>query len=421
MKRKITFTRFLVVTAMVCILATSFLWSSGQKDSETVKLTIMVNFQQTEAVTAALEASIKDFEAEYSNIRIEFIAGTTEYEAMMKSKMAANDLPDLWSTHGWSVMRYSEYLAPLNDQPWVKDLHPSIKPVITSKEGNIFVLPMDVDVAGISYNKDVVAKAGVDVSKIITWDDLYAAMDKVKAIGVTPVHMGGKDFWTIGGFFDWTAPALYVTDKNNYSGDDLKAGVFDTAKWEIIAQMFKDLQQKGYLNVDNLTSTYSDSARALATGTAAFEFLGNYVLAEAWTFNPNANIGFFPIPAYYAGDEPTLISGERTTLGIWKDTKHPEEARLFLNFLARPDQMARIATANAIPAGLLTATSDTGKLKADFDQWVNIRAFPYFDREYLPSGMWDTMCSTGSGILSGDMTPRVAANKMLEDFKNLYK
>ena len=39
---------------------------------------------------------------------------------MMKTKMAANDLPDLWTTHGWSVNRYSEYLRPLNDREWAK-------------------------------------------------------------------------------------------------------------------------------------------------------------------------------------------------------------------------------------------------------------------------------------------------------------
>ena len=185
--------------------------------------------------------------------------------------------------------------------------------------------------------------------------------------------------------------------------------------------LMKDMNEKGYLNVDNLTSSYSESARSLAEGDAAFTFLGNYVLAEAWSFAPDANLGFFPVPAFYEGDKPSLISGERTTVGIWKDTPNAEACKTFLNFLAQPENAARIATANAIPAGLTDAVSDTGKLDADYQKWADAAAFPYFDRAFLPSGMWDTMCSTGAGILSGDMTTADAADKMLEDFNRMYK
>jgi raffinose/stachyose/melibiose transport system substrate-binding protein len=235
------------------------------------------------------------------------------------------------------------------------------------------------------------------------------------------VHIGGKDNWTVGNFFDWVAPSIFVTDENNYQGDALKAGTFDTATWVKAAELMKVLKDREYLNVDVLTSTYPDSASALGSGASAFEFFGNYVIAEALTYNPDANLGFFPVPAYYEGDEPSLISGERTAIGIWKDSKHAEEAKLLLSFLARPEVMAPVATANGIPAGLVTATSDTGSLSDSYEQWKSVEAFPYFDREYLPSGMWDTMCSTGTGVLSEEMTTAEAADKMLEDFTKLYK
>jgi len=410
-----------IMTAVALLLTTGFLFANGQQDEGTTTLTLMINFQPTEAVSMAFEEVIDEFNSEYADINVALIAGNADYEAIMKSKMATNDLPDMWSTHGWSVMRYSEYLTPLEDQEWAGRLHAAIEPVITDDNGHIYVLPLDVDMAGIAYNKTVLADAGVNVEDLQTWDDLFAAMDKVKATGVTPVHIGGKDNWTIGNFFDWAAPAMYVTDKNNYSGDELLAGNFDTAKWEILAGLMKDMNEKGYLNVDNLTSSYSESARSLAEGDAAFTFLGNYVLAEAWSFAPDANLGFFPVPAFYEGDKPSLISGERTTVGIWKDTPNAEACKTFLNFLAQPENAARIATANAIPAGLTDAVSDTGKLDADYQKWADAAAFPYFDRAFLPSGMWDTMCSTGAGILSGDMTTADAADKMLEDFNRMYK
>ncbi len=392
---------------------------AGTPAEDQIELTFMVNFQSTEPVTATLQAAVDAYMVENPNVKIEFIPGSTDYEALMKAKMATNDLPDLWSTHGWSVLRYSEYLLPIEDQPWVADLHPAIKPVVTSADGHVYVLPMDVDVAGIAYNKDVVAAAGVDVADIQTWDQLFAAMDKVKASGVTPVHIGGKDNWTVGNFFDWVAPSIFITDENNYKGDELQAGTFDTATWVKAAELMQKLDDNEYVNVDILTSGFSDSARALGEGSAAFEFFGNYVVSEALTYNADANLGFFPVPAYYEGDKPSLISGERTAIGIWKDSPNADAAKAFLAYLSSPEIIKEVASANGIPAGLTTATAETGILADSYEQWKDIEAFPYFDRAFLPGGMWDTMCTTGTGLLSGEMTTQDAADQMLKDFDKL--
>ena len=387
---------------------------------EMIELSMMVNFQPNEPVVGALQAAIDGFQAENPNIMITLTPGNSDYEALMKTKMATNDLPDIWSTHGWSVMRYSEYLEPIEDQAWVKDLHPSIAPVITNNDGQIFVIPMDVDVAGIAYNKDVLTDAGVDITTIKTWDDFYGAMETIKNNGVTPIHMGGKDNWTVGAFFDWLAPSLYITDETRYKGDELLAGTFDTDIWTEGAELCIELADKGYLNVDMLTSGFSDSARSLAEGSSAFVILGNYVITEALTYKEDANLGFFPVPAYYEGDEPSLISGERTALGIWKDSPNKDAAKKFFDYLATPDVMASVASANGVPAGLVTATSDTGILADSYEQWQDVEAFPYFDRAFLPSGMWDTMCTTGTGALSGEMTPEEVSAQMLSDFTKLY-
>lgn len=394
--------------------------TESSSTEEAIELSMMVNFQPNEPVVAALQAAIDGFQAANPNIKVTLTPGNSDYEALMKTKMATNDLPDIWSTHGWSVMRYSEYLEPIQDQAWVSDLHPSIAPVITNNDGEIFVIPMDVDVAGIAYNKDVLANAGVNIEDIITWEDFYAAMETIKNSGVTPIHMGGKDNWTVGAFFDWLAPSLFITNEDDYKGDELLAGTFDTERWTVGAELMVELAEKEYLNKDMLTSGFSDSARSLAEGSAAFVILGNYVVTEALTYKEDANLGFFPCPAFYPGDEPTLISGERTALGIWKDSPNKDAAKLFFDYLATPDVMAAVASANGVPAGLVTATSDTGILADSYDQWVNVEAFPYFDRAFLPSGMWDTMCTTGTGVLAGEMTPEDVSAQMLSDFNKLY-
>lgn len=414
---------FLVLTLFVSV---GLLFANGQNEQEVEKgsvttLSMMVNFTADEAVTKELKKVIAEFNSSQDEIVVELIPPTGNYEQLMKTKMAANQLPDIFTTHGWSVARYSEYLLPLDNESWVSKISPAIKPVITDADGHVYVIPMDVDLSGIAFNKTVIDAAGVNIDMIKTWDDLFEAMEKVKAIGVTPVHIGGKDSWTIGNFFDWAAPSVMITDPDNNVADELVSGQFSTEKWEIVANLLKTMDDNGYLNVDKLTASWDDTQMAFAQGESAFEFFGNYVSAGAWGYNPDAEFGFFPVPAYYEGDAPTFITGERSAFGIWKDSAHTEEAKVFLDYLARPEICSRIATSNGIPAGLTDATSDMGPLTEYANKYANVAGYPFFDRAYLPSGMWDSMCMTGAGVLAGAMTTEDAAQEMLKDFNRLYK
>lgn len=408
-----------LLVLLTALMLTLSLAACGSEEAEAVELDFMVNFQAQEAITIAFEEVIEEFEAENPGITINLIPGNSDYEQIMKTKMGSNDLPDMWSTHGWSVGRYSEYLRPLTDQDWVDDINPLIKPVITDSNGDVFILPVDVDLGGLVYNGDVLADAGVNIDDVQTWDDFFAACDQVKAAGYTPIHIGGKDHWPVGNFFDWAAPSFLITDEDDNYREELKDGSFDWTLWEPVAQLMKRLADDEYLNVDVLSSTYDDSAKNLAQDKVAFAFYGNYVIQSALMYNENANLGFMPVPSNSESDEATLISGERTTVGIWKDTEHEAEALLFLEFLTQPAVMSKLASANGVPAGLTGVSSDTGILVDDFARYADYRGFPYFDREYLPSGMWDTMCVTGTGLLTGDMTIEQAAEQMESDYNRL--
>ena len=50
--------------------------------------------------------------------------------------------------------------------------------------GRTYGLPMDSGPMGFFYNEDVFRQAGVDATKIKTWDDYYEAAKKLKEIGV---------------------------------------------------------------------------------------------------------------------------------------------------------------------------------------------------------------------------------------------
>ncbi len=389
--------------------------SSSNGSAGDVELTFMTNVVGEKA--NALEAALKGFEEE-TGYKVEFSAPGSSYEELMKTKMSSNEMPDVFTTHGWSVARYSDYLMPVNDMEFASRISDQIKPVITDSEGKMYVLPVDADIAGIIYNVDVLKAAGVDPDSIKTWDDFTAACETIKNSGVTPLHIGGKDTWTIGQFFDWVAPSFYVTDEANSKAEELKSGTFDSAIWCEVAQLMSDWTEAGYFNADVLTADYNSDMEALATGTAAFGFYGPSSMVDIYNKNADANVGMMPIPAAHEGDEPTLIAGEDVAVGIWKDTKYPEAAQELLEYLARPEVCAEISKAAGNSAGLSDVEVELGDIKTYFDKYKTVETFPYFDREYLPSGLWDVMCSTGAEILGQKPGAVENAGKIMEQAFN---
>lgn len=390
--------------------------SSGNGGDVTITFSTNVVGGKADALQAACEAF-----SEETGYTVDFQAPGESYEELMKTKMSANELPDVFTTHGWSVARYSDYLEPVNDMEWAADINEQIKPVITDADGNMYVLPIDMDIAGIICNMTVLEEAGVNPDDIKTWDDFAAACDKIKAAGKTPIHMGGKDSWTIGQYFDWAAPSYYITDDSTSQAEALKSGEFDTATWEKVAGMMDEWVKEGYFNEDVLTADYNADTQALAQDEAAFCFYGNSGIVDTLNVNPDANLGMIPIPAANAGDEPSLIAGEDIAVGVWKDSEVKDEAIELLNYLAQPEVAKTICEAAGNKSGINGVEAEIGDIGTYYDKYADVETFPYFDREYLPSGMWDVMCATGADILAQkDGSVETAASTMEQNFNDKY-
>ena len=94
--------------------------ASSNGSAGDVELTFMTNVVGEKA--NALEAALKGFEEE-TGYKVEFSAPGSSYEELMKTKMSSNEMPDVFTTHGWSVARYSDYLMPVNDMEFASRRH----------------------------------------------------------------------------------------------------------------------------------------------------------------------------------------------------------------------------------------------------------------------------------------------------------
>ena len=371
-----------------------------------------------EAMSDAIQTACANFTKD-TGIKVEAIMPGSNFSDTMKTRMAADQLPDIWTTHGWAVARYSEYLEPLNDQNFVQYIKPEIKNLITGDDGNVYTAPLDMDLVGIAFNKDVLNAAGVNPEDIKTWDDFNSACQKIKDSDKTPIHIGGKDSYTIGNIFNDIAPTLFTND-NEVNQKALLDGSFDWNQWNDAVKLMADWNDKGYINKDSLTADYMTSVKAMGKGEVGFGFYGADGIAQAYAINSDANIGFIPLPGRNADSEQSLVIGEHFAVGVWKDSKNKDAALQLLNYLMDENVCTELASVAGMPSGVTNVTSDTGKLAEYYTKYseAGIKTVPYFDRAYLPSGMWSDLCTTGAYILTGESG---AVEKAVSQMKASYE
>ena len=382
-----------------------------------VTLSVMTNRVGEQA--KLLEDIARKFEQENPDVKVDFSAPGKDYESLMKIKMSANDMPDVFSTHGWAKIRYGEFLADLRDQAWASQIDTAIKPAVTDENGKVYVLPLDQDKGGPVFNADILKEYEVEVPA--TWTELLAACETIKTKSegkVICIHMGGADSWPVGQYYDFFSTPLAVSPQQN-DAQALLDGSYEWDKYTLLSANLLELQEKEYLNKDVLTAKYSDSAQAFAEGKAAFGFYGAFLCEEAMKVDPELNCGLMPIPALMDGDEPTLVGGEMTTWGVWKDSKNMQAARRLVDYYARPENVTAVADSNKLPAGLSGVTIDAGYLTSYYTQYASLRVYPYFDRVYLPNGMWDVLCKNGQDVLAGGITPEQATENIAKEYDRL--
>ena len=226
----------------------------GAKENGGLKGSIVMATNADEAQTSVIQSVIDKFLEENPGVSVEYVSYGKDYENLMKAKMAANDLPDIFATHGWAVNRYAEYLMPLNDLEAAKNLTPSIVGVVTTADGSIVSIPFTVDNKGIIYSQDALDKLGLSIPR--TWDEFLECCEVAKNNGMVGVYLAGKDNRSMAQVYDTSAQTWLVTYPNGgkENQEALLDGSFDWTQWGRVAGFLKTLWDNGYTNKDANTA-----------------------------------------------------------------------------------------------------------------------------------------------------------------------
>lgn len=392
--------------------------AESKEESKNLEGEIEIVTNANEQTYNAVNEILEQFMQENPGVKISYTTQGSDYEQLMKARMASNDLPDIFATHGWSVVRYSEYLRPLNDQPWFSEIEPSFLDNVQNADGQVFVLPLNMDQGGLLYNKKLLTELGVDIPK--TWDELKDICEKGKEKGYTGVFIAGKDSRQPASLLDIAAQTyLEVRNDQDYASQ-LLDGSFDWNNWAPLSQLLVDLKDSGYLNEDCVTCDTVDIAPRMSENNVLFLITSNMdLIRQASELNPDAQYGMAPIPTVDESQENVFAGGEREAYGIWKDTKHEELCLEVLKYLAKPENVKKVCESSGKRSALKGVDPDLGAVAEDYKKYADVKISPTFDRVYLPSGMWSTMRTIGSALMGGEMSVEESVKTMETDYNTL--
>ncbi|WP_044748458.1 ABC transporter substrate-binding protein [Bacillus alveayuensis] len=370
--------RFLMVFLSMLLIVGIFAGCSSSKNtssedksknaSSSDEVVTLNLFQFKVEIADQLQALIKEFEKEHPNIKIklETVGGGADYGAALKAKFASGEAPDIFNNGGFKELElWKEHLADLSNEPWAEHVLPIAKEPMTDEDGKLYGMPVNLEGYGFIYNKDLFKKAGI--TKLPeTISELKEAAKKLEKAGITPFSAGYGEWWVIGQhllnipFAQQEDPVAFI--QGLYDGTETITG---NEKFKA----FKDVidTEIQYANDNPLTTDYNTQVTLFASGQTAMLQQGNWTENMIYEINPDINMGFLPIPI---SDDPTesgkIPVGVPNNWVINKNSKHLEEAKLFLNWMVSSEVGKRYITEefafipafdNIEPAGL----GDLGK------------------------------------------------------------
>src|SRR5699024_7460765 len=232
---------------LIALLAVVLIGCSGGDSSEGSSDEVTLSLYSTvtnESDQIATEEVIAKFEEENPDINIDYNFPAGEYESQLRVKMAANDMPDLFDTHGWAQNRYGEYTMDLADMDWVDDLDPALDEIFKDEDGKVYAYPINQAKDGLTYNKNVLDKYGVEPPE--TFDEFMQALETIKEESngeVTPLWFAGSEEGEFGQFFDQFATPLLITHPDHDYSEELADGSFDWSNFTYLPEKLKEMQE----------------------------------------------------------------------------------------------------------------------------------------------------------------------------------
>lgn len=396
--------KMLLGTVMAAVIGMSIAIPSLAAEGK-VKITFMSRDSGDTPIARVYENQIAEFMEENPDVEVQndSIYEEAAYNNKLKVALSTGETPSIFyypAIAGLTEWAQNGVLLDLTDalnadEAWKNTfLDGALATYDLSAYGvdGIYALPNELNVDAIFYNKALFEKAGISETPE-TMDDLYDAIEKLNAAGITPFGVGGKNTWVMGHIFN------NILAKRIGAEGIIQLGTGEK-KWtdaDVVEclQITKDLKEKGAFAEGFEGMDYNTQMNQFLTGEVAMISHSSPIIPEMLDSESEIldDISFFPFP--YFEDKPEfentrviytsgwMFSGtmseeqEATTLKLVKYMTTPEAIQ------ERMDAAMRVA-----PYKNITAPENAPQLFSDMVDYtgtITESVGEYFDYDTCPT------------------------------------
>lgn len=279
----------------------------------------------------------------------------------------------------------------------------------TGSDGQVYGVPFVMQMQSILYNKSVLTTEPTNL------EELEATFEDLKAQGIVPMHVDGRDGWYLN-------QVLHETLLAGLTSDEWAQGVvegtacFTDDVYVDAMERFKSWQDKGYLNPNPMADDYGAMRTGVALGTSAMMIDGIWSATPAspmYQIDPDLQLGYMAIP----GSANKVYGFTDAHLAYNPKSDDIEAVEKVLEFYASPMFAQLFADiVEAVPASNYPVDVNNERVQMASEMIANnsLVAQPFFadslisvDPGYRP------LVSEGlQELLAGKITPRGLAEKI---------
>jgi glucose/mannose transport system substrate-binding protein len=320
---------------------------------------------------AALDALFDHYKNQYPGVGVvnATVAGGSGSAArpILHTRLAVGNPPDTWQSHpGWELLgQYVEpnYCEPVTDlyqsEGWDKVIPKALVDMV-SQDGNTYAVLTGVHHGNVLwYNKKLLDQYGITVGDKMTFDEFFAACDKLKAAGISALGVGDSGIWASAQLFENTL--LGVVGPQGWL--DLFSGKMRWDDPQVKQAMGYFARMQDYLNPDHATLSWDQAVQELMEGKVAFTSMGDWADGEFVKagLKENEDFGWVNHPGT---DGSFIIVADGFTLA--KGAPHKEAAVAWLKSIGSKEAQEAFSPLK----GSIPARTDVDKSKFDgYHQW----------------------------------------------------
>jgi glucose/mannose transport system substrate-binding protein len=342
-------------------------------------------------------------------------------KTVLVTRMQGGQPPDSFQVHAgqelfgtWVVANKMEPITALfKEQGWDKAMPKFLIDQITYK-GEIYSVPVNIHRSNMLwYNKKVFEANGLTPPK--TMDDFFKVAEALKAKGITPLAVGGKDKFEVPHLFESVLLATFGTEE--YAKLFADGKLWTDPRMNTAIQTLEKMLS--YSNNDRSALGWSDAAQRVLDGSAAMTIMGDW--AEGYFLSkkakPNVEFGWAAAP----GNDGVFM-WLSDSFGLPKGAKNRDASIAWLKVAGSKEGQDAFNTKK----GSIPARTDADKslydeyLKWSIEQFGSVKLAPSVVHGAAANEAFMTAYGNALNVYSADKDAKTLANS-LKDAANELK